>query len=153
MFDIRCVILGFGLANAFFSTSELVEYSNGKWWMFVVTFLLAFPISLFIGRLVREVDEYEESREEPFTDIFDLLPENDGFILRWLIVDSFIVLMVTCSTIVLYTGNRDVYSNAWMLAIIGTASIILAFLYQCLFYKLGKDSFTIPFPTIRKKRQ
>lgn len=109
--------------------------------MFVVTFLLAFPISLFIGRLAREVDDYEESREEPFTDIFDLLPENDGVILRNLILDSFMLLMVTCSTIVLYTGSRDVYTDTVMLAVIGVISIILAFLYQCLFYRLGKDSF------------
>ena len=143
MFDFRCVVIGFGLANSFFSTSAFVEYSNGKWWMFVVTFLLAFPISLFIGRLVREVDEYEESREEPFTDIFDLLPENGGFILRNLILDSFMVLMVTCSAIVLYTGSRDVYTDAVMLAVIGVISIIWAFLYQWLFYKLGKDHFTI----------
>ena len=152
MFDFRCVILGFGLANAFFSTSEFVEYSNGKWWMFVITFLLAFPISLLLRRLVKEVEEYEENREEPFTDIFDLLPENDGFIVRNLLLDSFMVLMVTCSTIVLYTGSRDVYTDAFMLAVIGVISIIWAFLYQCLFYKLGKDRFTIPFPTIRKKR-
>lgn len=143
MFEFRNVVIGFGLANSFFSTSAFVEYSHGKLWMFVMTFLLAFPISLFIGRLVREVDEYEESREEPFTDIFDLLPGNGGFILRNLILDSFMVLMVTCSTIVLYTGSRDVYSDAVMLAVIGVISIIWAFLYQCLFYKLKVDSFTL----------
>ena len=143
MFEFRYVVIGFGLANSFFSTNYFVEFSKGKLWMFVITFLLAFPISLFIGRLVREVDEYEESREEPFTDIFDLLPENGGFILRNLILDSFMVLMVTCSTIVLYTGSRDVYSDAVMLAVIGVISIIWAFLYQCLFYKLKGDSFTL----------
>ena len=111
--------------------------------MFVITFLLAFPISLFIGRLARKVEDYEESREEPFTDIFDLLPENGVFVLRNLIAYSFMYLMVTCSTIVLYTSSRSVYTDAFMLAIIGTVSIILAFLYQCLFYKLGKDHFTI----------
>ena len=82
----------------------------------------------------------EKNRSEIF---FDLLPENGGVILRNLILDSFILLMVTCSTIVLYTGSRSVYTDAFMLAIIRTVSIILAFLYQCLFYKLGKDSFTI----------
>lgn len=143
MFDFRFVVIGFGLANSFFSTNYFVEFSKGKLWMFVVTFLLAFPISLLIGRMAREIENYEESREEPFRDIFDLLPENGGVILRNLILDSFMLLMVTCSTIVLYTGSRSVYTDAFMLAIIGTISIIYAFLYQYLFYKLGKDSFTI----------
>ena len=143
MFDFRFVVIGFGLANSFFSASAFVEFSHGKLWMFVITFLLAFPISLFIGRLARKVEDYEESREEPFTDIFDLLPENGVFVLRNLIAYSFMYLMVTCSTIVLYTSSRSVYTDAFMLAIIGTVSIILAFLYQCLFYKLGKDHFTI----------
>lgn len=143
MFDFRFVVIGFGLANSFFSTNYFVEFSKGKLWMFVVTFLLAFPISLLIGRMAREIENYEESREEPFRDIFDLLPENGGVILRNLILDSFMLLMVTCSTIVLYTGSRSVYTDAFMLPVIGTVSIIYAFLYQYLFYKLGKDSFTI----------
>ena len=71
MFDFRFVVIGFGLANSFFSTNYFVEFSKGKLWMFVVTFLLAFPISLLIGRMAREIEDYEESREEPFTDIFD----------------------------------------------------------------------------------
>ena len=143
MFEFRYIVIGFGLANSFFSTSEFVAFSKGKPLIFVVTFLLAFPISLFIGRLAREVEDYEDSREELFTDIFDLLPENGGVILRNLILDSFMVLMVTCSTIVLYTGSRDVYTDAFMLAVIGVISIIWAFLYQCLFYKLKVDSFTL----------
>ena len=70
MFDFRFVIISFDLANSFFSTSAFVEFSSGKLWMFAVTFILAFPISLLTGRLAREIEDYEESREEPFRDIF-----------------------------------------------------------------------------------
>ena len=139
MFDFRHVVLGFGLANTLFSMT-IAEFSKGNLLIFLVTLFLAFPFSLFIGKLVDIVDSKEEDSDK---DIFDLLPEESSYIMRNLVVDSVILLSVTCTTIVLYTGSRSVHSDISMLAIIGIVSIALAFLYQYIFYKLRKESFTI----------
>ena len=139
MFDFRHVVLGFGLANTLCSTT-IAEFSKGNLLIFLVTLFLAFPISLFIGKLVDIVDSKGEDSDK---DIFDLLPEESSYIMRNLVVDSVILLSVTCTVIVLYTGSRSVHSDISMLAIIGIISIALAFLYQYIFYKLKIDRFTI----------
>ena len=139
MFDFRHVLLGFGLANTLCSTT-IAEFSKGNLLIFLVTLFLAFPISLFIGKLVDIVDSKGEDSDK---DIFDVLPEESSYIMRNLVVDSVILLSVTCTVIVLYTGSRSIHSDISMLAIIGIISISLAFLYQYIFYKLKIDSFTI----------
>ena len=62
MFDFRYVVLGFGLANTLCSTT-IAEFSKGNLLIFLVTLFLAFPISLFIGKLVDIVDSKGEDSD------------------------------------------------------------------------------------------
>ena len=138
MFDFRFVILGFGFANALCST-YFAEFAKGNGFIFIGTALMAFPISLLIGLLMN----YAEKNGGDIKDFFDYLPNGSGIILRNIIADSIVLTMVTCSTIVLYSGSRAIFSDYSALTIIGIISIILAFLYQMIFLIKNKSSFSL----------
>lgn len=138
MFDFRFVILGFGIANALCST-YFAEFAKGNGIVFIGTALMAFPISLLIGVLMN----YAEKNGENVKDFFDYLPDGSGIVLRNIIADSVVLTMVTCSTVVLYSGSRGIFSDYSVLTVIGVISIILAFLYQMLFIIKNKSSFSL----------
>lgn len=135
MFDFRFVILGFGLANKLCST-YFAEFAKGNGFVFIGTALLALPISLLIGLLMK----YVEKNGEHIKDFFDDLPEGSGIVLRNIIADSIILTMVTCSTVVLYLGSNAIFTDYSTLAIIGVISIVLAYLYQMVFLLKEKKS-------------